>query len=235
MKITEIFYSIDGECPRQGMPTVFIRRAGCNLHCTYSGENGDCDTPYRDEGVEYSVEEIISKVKRVGGECKNVTFTGGEPLLPHPDRDKLRKALHDAGYFVNIETNGTMSTKHRYPNEIMVVDYKCDCSGMRDKMNAEAFKYLTSKDVIKLVVDDKDFENLQDILSEVLSLVTDGLSADTYIAPLPTIYLSPCFGRVDVVKLVDAVKRISKAQQVFTIGLSLQLHKLIWEPSKRAV
>jgi organic radical activating enzyme len=69
----------------------------------------------------------------------------------------------------------------------------------------------------------------------VLSLVTDGLSVDTYIDPLPTLYLSPCFNRVDVVKLVEAVKRISKAQQVFKVGLSLQLHKIIWEPNKRAV
>lgn len=218
MKINEIFYSIEGEGKRVGQPCVFIRRSGCNLHCLYDGK--DCDTPYRDEGTEMSVEQIIAEVGKYS--CYNVTLTGGEPLLPHPELDKLRSALCVRGYNVNIETNGSMSTASRHSNEFFTVDYKCNCSGMTSKMNADAFSCLGEQDVIKFVVSDKDFNQ---VYQQVLRFREQGLRA--------FVYISPCYGRCDLQELAEFVKKLYAIYP--RVGVSLQIHKIIWSPDQRGV
>lgn len=221
MKINEIFYSIEGEGKRVGHPCVFIRRSGCNLHCLYDGK--DCDTPYRDEGVEMSVNKIMAIVRSYG--CNAVTLTGGEPLLPHPQLLELRQALRDEGYEVNIETNGTMETKSRFSNEFFTVDYKCNCSGMSGRMQDKAFSHLKSKDVIKLVVSEEDFEQAESVVK---------MFSERYVyTDLPFIYLSPCFGRCDYAKLAELVKKLYARYP--RIGMNLQIHKIIWAPETRGV
>lgn len=224
MKINEIFYSLEGEGKRVGQPCVFIRRSGCNLHCVYDGK--DCDTPYRDEGVEMSVAEIMKKVNSFG--CMNVTLTGGEPLLPHKDLDRLREVLHGRGYEVNIETNGSMSTESRFSNEFFTVDYKCGCSGMTDKMNPLAFRYLRWGDVIKFVVSDEDFDQVRKVVKDI----KDGTF---WILGEPMVYLSPCYGRCDLEKLAELVKEVSKIYPNNRVGMSLQTHKIIWGAERRGV
>lgn len=221
MKINEIFYSLDGEGKRVGQPCVFIRRSGCNLHCRYDGK--DCDTPYRDEGKEMAVSEIMSEVGKYG--CKNVTLTGGEPLLPHADLLDLRSALCRRGYEVNIETNGTMSTARRFPNEFFTVDYKCGCSGESAKMNPAAFTDLREKDVIKFVVCEDDKEQVERVINEFKGMYEE--------EDCPFIYLSPCYGRMNLEHLAEWVKEFYKTYP--RIGLSLQTHKIIWEPDRRGV
>lgn len=221
MKICEIFYSLEGEGKRVGQPVVFIRRSGCNLHCKYDGV--DCDTPYRDEGTEMPVDEIMDKVRSYG--CKNVTLTGGEPLLPCRELEKLRSRLYAERYEVNIETNGTMSTEISYPNEFFTVDYKCGCSGMTDKMNPDAFKYLSSYDVIKFVVSEDDFEQVRSVIKDF----ADGEDC----VEMPMIYISPCYGRCDLQKLAEFVKSLYPIY--YRIGMSLQVHKIIWSPDQRGV
>lgn len=220
MKINEIFYSIEGEGKRVGQPCVFIRRSGCNLHCKYDGK--DCDTPYRDEGEYMTVSEILSEVGKYG--CKNVTLTGGEPLLPRYDLMDLRLALSDRGYQVNIETNGTMSTEARAKNEFFTVDYKCGCSGETDKMNPEAFVHLTEKDVIKLVIAEEDIEQAKKVVD---------MFSRRFRENAPFIYISPCYGRIRLDVLAGLVKDLYKTYP--RIGVSLQIHKIIWSPEERGV
>lgn len=218
MKINEIFYSIEGEGKRVGQPCVFIRRSGCNLHCKYDGK--DCDTPYRNEGEEMSVDDIMAKVHSYG--CKNVTLTGGEPLLPCNDLYRLRRRLQANGYSVNIETNGTMSTAFQLDNEFFTVDYKCGCSGETSKMNIEAFILLTEDDVIKFVVSEEDF-------GQVWSLIEDG----EILEGKPFVCISPCYGRCDLGKLAEFVKELYSIYP--RVGMSLQTHKIIWSPEARGV
>lgn len=102
MKISELFYSIQGEGKLAGVPSVFVRTSGCNLRCTW------CDTPYASwnpEGEEQSVEEILGRVKETG--AMHVVVTGGEPMI-HAEVEPLCAALVEAGLHVTVETAGTV-------------------------------------------------------------------------------------------------------------------------------
>ena len=102
MRISEIFYSVQGEGSLVGVPSVFVRTSGCNLRCTW------CDTPYtswQPEGTDRSVESVIDEVRGHG--AKHVVVTGGEPMIA-PDVVKLTSALRDAGLHITIETAGTV-------------------------------------------------------------------------------------------------------------------------------
>lgn len=222
MKINEIFYSIEGEGKRVGQPAIFIRRSGCNLHCRYDGQ--DCDTPYRNEGTEMTVKEIMKKISEYP--CKNVTLTGGEPLIPCDELDSLRWSLNSEGYKVNIETNGSIPIPLKYPNEFFTVDYKCGCSGMTYKMRSGAFRTLGSKDVIKFVVSESDFAQVE---AQIKSFKKSGVLKSSG----PFVYISPCYGRCDLQKLVDFVKSLYGIYR--KVGLSLQIHKIIWSPEQRGV
>jgi 7-carboxy-7-deazaguanine synthase len=102
MKISEIFYSIQGEGKLVGMPSVFVRASGCNLRCTW------CDTPYASwdpQGEETSIEQILARVRE--HPAKHVVLTGGEPMIM-PDIVPLSHALREEGYHITIETAGTV-------------------------------------------------------------------------------------------------------------------------------
>jgi 7-carboxy-7-deazaguanine synthase len=102
MKISEIFYSIQGEGKRSGVPSVFVRASGCNLRCTW------CDTPYASwnpEGDEQSIPQILARVKHHGG--MDVVVTGGEPMIM-ADIAELCRELKQAGHFITIETAATV-------------------------------------------------------------------------------------------------------------------------------
>ena len=107
LPVSEIFYSIDGEGARTGAPAIFIRLFGCNLDCTY------CDTKYackKEDGVfgfkDMTIDQILEAV-RTYEPCKCITLTGGEPLI-HPAAAELVRVLREEGYWVNIETNGSI-------------------------------------------------------------------------------------------------------------------------------
>ena len=102
MKISEIFYSIQGEGKRSGIPSVFVRASGCNLRCTW------CDTPYASwnpEGTDQSIEQILSTVKSFGS--RDVVVTGGEPMIM-PEIAELCQRLKDGGHWITIETAATV-------------------------------------------------------------------------------------------------------------------------------
>jgi 7-carboxy-7-deazaguanine synthase len=102
MKISEIFYSIQGEGKRSGVPSVFVRASGCNLRCTW------CDTPYASwypEGEEQSVDQIVSSVRSYG--ARDVVVTGGEPLIM-PQIIPLCAKLKESGHYITVETAATV-------------------------------------------------------------------------------------------------------------------------------
>lgn len=97
----EFFYSLQGEGSRAGTPVVFMRLAGCNLRCAW------CDTKYSwGNGVTLDVEAAVERILSFG--CRSLVITGGEPLLQSTELEKL-VAMLPGDFFVEIETNGTLS------------------------------------------------------------------------------------------------------------------------------
>lgn len=215
MKVVEIFNSIEGEGKRVGKPCTFIRLFGCNLRCKY------CDSLYAVESgssyEEMSVEDILQKVQEYG--CPSVTVTGGEPLI-HKGINVLLSVLATSGYEVNVETNGTVEPRYYLQDRVFyTVDYKTDASGESSKMNPRAFR-LQLGDVIKCVVGSE--EDMKQSLA-YLKLI----GADKF----PNIYLSPVFGMIEPVKLVEFVKE----NKLWNWSVQLQIHKVIWDPQKKGV
>ena len=215
MKVVEIFKSIDGEGKRAGLPTTFIRLYGCNLHCSY------CDTRYGCEDDNYrieSIENILEKVRELG--VKSITVTGGEPLI-HPGIEELLTRLADEGYWVNIETNGSvrLDTFHiSRKNIFCTMDYKCPSSNMENKMELENLKLLSQGDVLKFVVGDNN-----DLIKalEVLEQYT----------PKAQVYFSPVFGKIEPANIVNFLL----STKLNDCKVQLQMHKIIWEPDRKGV
>ncbi len=103
--VNEIFYSLQGEGVRAGTPNLFLRFAGCNQTCTARTHGFDCDTDSAD-GRSLTLPEIVAELREAGPGCEWVILTGGEPAL-QVDAE-LIAGLHDAGYRLAIETNGSM-------------------------------------------------------------------------------------------------------------------------------
>lgn len=159
MQISEIFYSIQGEGPHTGLPTIFIRSTFCNLRCTY------CDTTDAFYGgEEKSIEQILEKIKQYP--CKRICLTGGEPLL-QKEQPALITALASEGYEMSIETGGSLSIEHLPPAAQIILDLKTPCSGMQDKNYLPNLALLRETDCLKMVVESvTDLEYAQKILAE---------------------------------------------------------------------
>lgn len=214
MRVVEIFNSIEGEGKRAGLPCTFIRLFGCNLNCTY------CDSRYACENepaLTMSITEIVEEVHNIG--CKNVTITGGEPLL-HPGVYDLIKQLVIDNCWVNVETNGTINPEFRTTCDLVfyTMDYKTTASGMSDKMNDEAFKHLSTHDVLKFVVGSE-----QD-LNQALGVVEK-------FNPKAQIYVSPVFGQIEPKQIVEYLRQ----HKLWDWKVQVQLHKIIYEPDARGV
>ena len=217
-KVAEKFVSINGEGPRAGEIAVFLRFCGCNLNCSY------CDTRWANTSdVKYeiaSAEEIVEYVKSTG--VKNVTLTGGEPLL-QADIARLIVLLGETGAEVEIETNGSVSLKDFVslsPRPAVTADYKLPSSGMEKYMLTENFSYLTLQDAVKFVVGDKcDLLRAEEIINGY------GLINRC------RVYFSPVFGKIKPVEIVEFMKE----RKLKGVRLQLQLHKIIWNPDRRGV
>ena len=215
--VNEIFGSIDGEGIRTGELATFIRLAGCNLRCSY------CDTSYAltmKDGTSMTIDEILDKIDEIG--YKNITLTGGEPLI-HKNVDKLIDKLIEKGYNLNIETNGAVDiTPYIAKKLILTMDFKTKSSDMINYMKKENIALLREYDVFKLVCEKSDFDDIEKILREN--------DIKSYI------YLSPIFGKIEPYELVDFLKSLhDKGINTDKIRVQVQLHKIIWEPSKRGV
>jgi len=151
MRVTEIFYSIQGESTHAGLPCVFVRLTGCNLRCAW------CDTAYAFQGgTEMGLEEILAEVAR--HPCRRVEVTGGEPLAQKDVLPLLRR-LCDLGYTVLLETSGSIDVSGVDERVIKIMDVKCPGSGESAKNWWENFAHLSPRDEVKFVIRDRaDFE-----------------------------------------------------------------------------
>ena len=216
MIVNEIFYSIDGEGLRTGELAVFIRLAGCNLNCSY------CDTKYAikaNSGTKMTIEEILKEVKKY--KCKNITLTGGEPLI-HKSVKDLIDALLEKKYKVNIETNGAVDVTPYLNKCLVTMDYKLPSSMMENHMILDNLEKLTKNDVLKFVTEESDFYKIEEILKKY--------KIKSYV------YISPVFGRVEPEQIVEFMKELNKrGVNTKKIRVQVQLHKVIWDPEKRGV
>ncbi|MFA6805671.1 MAG: radical SAM protein [Candidatus Methanomethylophilaceae archaeon] len=209
MKICEYFMSIQGEGLMMGVPTYFVRTAGCNLHCSW------CDTGYSqspDSGKEMSIDEIMAVI----GDAKHVCVTGGEPLLQEEMPELLRRLI-DAGKQVVLETNGAadLSVVPNDPLILISMDIKCPSSGMQDRMNLNNLDYLTIKDQLKFIIaDEVDLDYAADFITR------KKLDTNIIFSPVGGMDLEPLVAEVLYRKL--------------DVRVLLQLHKIIWG-DKRAV
>lgn len=165
MRITEIFYSLQGEGRLSGVPTVFVRTTGCHLRCSW------CDTAYSFYGgEELSVDEILDEVDQHPTE--NVCFTGGEPLI-QKEAPELVQTLLDEGKSVVIETSGSLDLSayvDMQPRDALTlsVDVKCPSSGMEDENELGELERLSDHDQVKFVVgSEEDYAFAKDVMHEV--------------------------------------------------------------------
>ena len=206
MKISEIFFSIQGESTSVGLPCIFIRLAGCNLKCRW------CDTTYAqnlEQGEDYSIEQIISMIKKFNS--KLVEITGGEPLIQEQTPLLLNELLNN-GYETLLETNGSINLEHVNKHIIKIIDVKCPSSAQDGSFLMENIKFITPIDEIKFVIADrKDYEFSRDFLVRCIKNTTSKI----LFAPVHH-KMSP----KELAKwmLADALK----------VRLQLQIHKMIW-------
>lgn len=215
LKINEMFYSIQGEGVRAGLPCFFIRLHGCGLRCSY------CDTTYSIDhkvGGEYlNFEEIKNQVYK--SSAKFVEFTGGEPL-EQPSVHLLIKDLLDEGFEVAVETAGHIDISTCDPRLIIIMDVKTPSSLMSKKNNYDNFQHLKKKDEIKFVCGSlDDYEFSKKIIEE-----------NKLIEKVNAVLISPIFDKIKPIELVEQILK-DKLQ----VRFQLQLHKFIWDPNERGV
>jgi len=204
LKITEIFYSLQGEALSVGLPTVFIRLTGCPLRCDY------CDTAYAFSGGEWmEFDRIINEVKRYNTRC--ITVTGGEPLA-QKNCIALLAQLCDMGYQVSLETSGALLVDQVDSRVTKVVDVKTPASKEHTKNRYENFEYLNPQDQLKFVICDENDYQWSKNLIEQYGLEDKG-----------EILFSPVHGRLQAVKLADWIL----ADQL-NVRFQIQLHKYLW-------
>ena len=219
-KVVEIFSSINGEGTRAGQLAVFVRMQGCNLNCTY------CDTKWANEADAKfhwtSTEEILELLRSM--EIKNVTITGGEPLLQEEIGELLEAMAKEENLRVEIETNGSVPIDKYISNKniLITMDYKLPSSGVEKNMNLNNLEKLRKNDVLKLVIGIDDFDRIYQVIEK--------FSIKSYI------YLSPVFGEIELFEIVDFMK-IMHTQGIDTskMRVQVQLHKIIWNPNERGV
>jgi 7-carboxy-7-deazaguanine synthase len=212
LKVNEIYYSIQGESSRAGLPCVFVRLTYCNLRCTY------CDTEYAFyEGKDFSIDEIISEVKKYN--CNLIEITGGEPLVQMSECLELMNKLCDYGFEVIVETGGSLPIKDIDQRVVIIMDLKCPSSGMLKKNLFENIDYLKPIDEIKFVIGDrKDYDwSKEQIIKYSL---TDKCE----------VLFSVVFGKLEPVTLVDWI-----IKDKLDVRFQLQMHKYIWHPETKGV
>lgn len=204
LRISEIFYSLQGEARTAGLPTVFVRLTGCPLRCRY------CDTEYAFSGGErMAISQVLESVAQHG--ARYVTVTGGEPLA-QPGVQLLLTELCNAGYSVSLETGGSLDIRLVDPRVSIVMDLKTPGSGEEQRNRLQNLGHLSAKDQIKFVICDRlDYEWSRDMVRQHQ---LDGICE---------VWFSPSFGEVNPAALAEWI-----LQDHLPVRLQLQLHKLLW-------
>lgn len=205
LRVSEVFYSLQGEASTTGRPTTFVRLTGCPLRCSY------CDTAYAFQGGEsLSLDQILEKVSAYP--AKLVTVTGGEPLA-QPECIALLQSLIEAGFSVSLETSGALPI-HSVPSEVSIVlDLKAPSSGEMHRNLYDNISALALKDQVKFVLADRaDYDWARFKISEY-----------ELISRVGEVLLSPVYEALPPRQLADWVLSDGLAVRV-----QIQLHKLLW-------
>lgn len=206
VKITEIFYSLQGESNTVGLPTVFVRLTGCPLRCDY------CDSEYAFYGGErMPLTQVLAKVAAY--KPRYVCVTGGEPMA-QPKTPELLSRLCDAGYRVSLETSGAMPLTAVDARVIKVMDLKTPGSGECDRNLWQNLECLSAQDQIKFVIcsrEDYQWARLKMDEHRLADRVADVL-------------MSPSFGEINPRDLADWI-----VSDNLPVRFQLQLHKLLWD------
>ncbi len=211
LKINEIYYSLQGESTKAGLPCVFIRLTYCNLRCTY------CDTEYAFyEGSDKSIDEIIEEVAKYN--CRLVEVTGGEPLV-QSEVHTLMEKLCNLGYEVLIETGGSLPIENIDKRVKVIMDLKCPSSKMMKKNRYENIEFLKPNDEVKFVIGSREDYDWSKSIIEKYNLIGKC-----------ELLFSIVFG--DLTPLTMAEWIIEDNLQV---RFQLQMHKYIWKPDERGV
>lgn len=204
LRVTEIFFSLQGESSRVGLPTVFVRLTGCPLRCVW------CDTAYAfSGGSAMTIAQVLDHVARYG--AWQVCVSGGEPLAQRACL-ALLAALCDASYDVSLETSGAVDISAVDPRVARVVDLKAPGSGECDKNRWENLAHLTPRDELKLVLADAaDYEWARALLRE------------RRLDRLCPVLLSPVHDRLSPRDLAEWILR-----DRLPVRMQVQLHKILW-------
>ncbi len=208
LRITEIFYSLQGESNTVGIPTVFIRLTGCPLRCVY------CDTAYAfTGGKKIKIAEIIAQAEQF--ETQYITVTGGEPLA-QPACLELITQLLDKGFIVSLETSGAIDVSAVDPRAVKVMDLKTPSSGELSKNLYQNIPFLNPKDQVKFVIgSNEDYDWSKAALTEY---------------ELPgrcDILFSPVMGQQNPTELAEKILR-----DRLPVRFQIQLHKLLWDDAQ---
>jgi 7-carboxy-7-deazaguanine synthase len=204
LKITEIFYSLQGESDSVGYPTVFVRLTGCPLRCQY------CDTTYAFTGGEWmSVEAIVERVRQLA--LRHVCVTGGEPLAQKACLGLLTR-LCDEGYTVSLETSGALPVEGVDPRVVKIVDVKTPASGEEHRNLYPQLHALAASDQLKFVICNRaDYDWSRALLAE-LGPARKG-----------TVLFSPSNTDLPARELADWI-----LADRLPVRMQVQLHKVLW-------
>jgi len=217
-QLAEHFISINGEGQCAGELALFLRFAGCNLRCDWCDTAWACGEDAPHENVTLQQIMVIAGNAEAGG-VRNVTLTGGEPLLQE-NIGEMIAALAEAGFRVEIETNGSVPLRPfcSANRPAFTMDYKLPSSRMEQAMCMENFALLERQDTLKFVCASRE-----DVLRA--KEIAEQNQPDCLC------YLSPVFGKIEPAEIVE----IMKEQKMGGFRLQLQLHKFIWDPMAKGV
>ena len=209
LRITEIFYSLQGESSSIGKPTLFVRLTGCPLRCVW------CDTEYAFTGGEYwDLPDLIKEIE--GFKPQNICITGGEPLAQLEPCLKLMVSLCEKDYLVSLETSGSIDISNVDDRVIKVMDLKAPESGEMSKNLYSNIDYLTKQDEVKFVI-----KNRKDYDWAKMQMDQYQLSEKT------NVIISPCFGDINERELAEWV-----IEDNLPVRFQIQLHKILWGDAK---
>ena len=204
LRITEIFYSLQGESCSVGLPTIFVRLTGCPLRCGY------CDTAYAFQGGEWlELDEILKQVADL--KCQTICVTGGEPLAQKACSEFLTQ-LCDAGYQVSLETSGSLDISSVDERVVTVMDLKTPSSGEVEKNLYRNIEHLREHDQLKFVISDReDFDWACEQLNKY------------ELSKRCEVLFSPVFSELEPTQLADWI-----LAEHLPVRMQVQLHKLLW-------
>ena len=208
VKLTEIFFSIQGESATTGYPTVFVRLTGCPMRCSY------CDTAYAFHGgKKHSIDEILQEVAKY--RARHVTVTGGEPLA-QPECHDLISQLCDAGYQVSLETGGAMDISKVDSRVYIVLDVKTPASNEEQNNTYENLDLIKPSDCLKFVICDRaDYEWSKKLLSDL------GLKEKC------EVLFSPSSEQLPATELAQWI-----LEDQLPVRFQMQLHKILWDDAR---